>query len=113
VHTWIALGIVLGVVRSLIPPLLPSPNPTLSLQAVVNSVIVFVWTDFVWAASAIYLSVALAYKHEDKPPQVFVRPLPSPLLQKILILGGTDSIDLGSGNGTRFFLDERGNELFE
>lgn len=62
-----------------------------------NSVIVFVWTDFVWAASAIYLSVALAYKHEDKPPQVFVRPLPSPLLQKILILGGQIPLILGAG----------------
>lgn len=54
VHEWGAFGIVLG-------------------TALVNAMLVFTYADIVWAASAVYLAVALTSVHHGKPPQVFVR----------------------------------------
>lgn len=41
-------------------------------QALVNAGITFAFTDVAWGLSCIYLSIALAYNSEGKPPQVYV-----------------------------------------
>ncbi|KAI5477359.1 hypothetical protein MNV49_006501 [Pseudohyphozyma bogoriensis] len=52
-HNWIAFGVVLGL-------------------ALLNGAYVFATTDIPYAASTIYLSVALSSKSKSKPPQVFI-----------------------------------------
>ncbi|KAM0755650.1 hypothetical protein T439DRAFT_295646 [Meredithblackwellia eburnea MCA 4105] len=53
VHSWIAFGVVFGV-------------------GLVNAGVVFAFADIAWAASVIFLNIAMVLKTDGKPPQVYV-----------------------------------------